>query len=147
MRKITIAVLQLLFIFMSCTTPSSGTLNCYKVLFDDSDANLGVVDVNISGSLDSYHAYPALYISIRSNSECISTDLYSLNLSSENLTCYPNSEKKEYCICLEPGEINYNIRIQMQEPGNYKVRCWIQADRIASNLFDGHVGYFDFTYE
>lgn len=146
MRKFVFLLLPLLFIFISCD-PDPGMLHGYEIAFDNSNVSTGVMNVNISGTLESNHENPVLSISIEGASKSISTDSYFLKGSSEHLTCYTNSEKTEYCICLEPEDIDYNIEIHMQEQGNYKLCCWIRADRTDEYNYDRYFNCFAFTYE
>lgn len=149
MRKKLFVFLPFLFIFISCfpwDPPSPGTLTGYEVVFDNTDLCNGNIDVNISGTLSENHKNPVLYIYIRNDSTNISTDLYKLSGDYENLTHLIDSEKNEYLIWLGGNDIDHNLKIHMEQNGEYKLCCWIQADRTTSNTSDGYVKYLKFTY-
>lgn len=146
MKKLLSAILPLLFIFISCN-PEPGTLHGYEILFDNSNENIGVINIKISGTLESKYKNPVLSISIEGASKSISTDSYFLKGSSEHLTRYTNSKKTEYYICLEPDDIDYNIEIHMQKHGNYKLSCQIRAERTDKCDYGRYINYSTFTYE
>ena len=150
MKKIVFSLLSLLFVSCVWEPPSPGSLDGYNVVFDDTDLCNGNISVNIFGHLEEDHKNPVVHIFIKYGSKYISTNFYKVNESAEHLVCNPNTEKTEYCICLESEDINYAININMsdiKESGNYDLCCWIKADCTDTNSFDSYFKCLKFSIE
>lgn len=150
MKKIISIFLPLLFVFISCfpwDVPEAGNLYGYEIVFDKSNVSNGYIDLKISGSLDSKHKNPVLYLSMEKDLKNIPTDSYDLGGDAQYLTHTVDSKNNEYCIWLGSGDIDYTIRINLQNPGNYGIFCWIFADRTNESNCDHYFNCLEFTYE
>ena len=145
MKRIIFSILPLLFIFISCD-PFPGTLDGYTIDFSDSNISKGYIDINISGSLPAKHRNPVLRIDMDKDFESISIESYELDGDTKYLTHKADYERNVYRVWLGGGEIDYIIRVKMQEHGNYEICCQILADRTDAYNFDYYSKHFEFTY-